>query len=150
MIPNELLARRRATASDVSRRCSDLRIDAQSDVPYLSGRNGGRCDDRTVESWEFRQTRRGEARSKHKTGQTPEGRCSDETFLDQIPAASSAWSSEVHFITGISDLANARAPPWNQSYTQSSCQFDWPPPLWYTPVSYTHLRAHETRHDLVC
>src|SRR5659263_54888 len=21
---------------------------------------------------------------------------------------------------------------------------------WYTPVSYTHLRAHETRHDLVC
>src|SRR5665648_626487 len=20
----------------------------------------------------------------------------------------------------------------------------------YTPVSYTHLRAHETRHDLVC
>ena len=22
--------------------------------------------------------------------------------------------------------------------------------LAYTPVSYTHLRAHETRHDLVC
>ena len=21
---------------------------------------------------------------------------------------------------------------------------------WYQPVSYTHLRAHETRHDLVC
>src|SRR5450759_338972 len=21
---------------------------------------------------------------------------------------------------------------------------------WVTPVSYTHLRAHETRHDLVC
>src|SRR5665648_1193824 len=21
---------------------------------------------------------------------------------------------------------------------------------WITPVSYTHLRAHETRHDLVC
>src|SRR5450759_1048899 len=24
------------------------------------------------------------------------------------------------------------------------------PPLWFYPVSYTHLRAHETRHDLVC
>src|SRR5450756_2887591 len=22
--------------------------------------------------------------------------------------------------------------------------------LWLDPVSYTHLRAHETRHDLVC
>src|SRR5665648_1010739 len=22
--------------------------------------------------------------------------------------------------------------------------------LWLQPVSYTHLRAHETRHDLVC
>src|SRR5450759_5815115 len=21
---------------------------------------------------------------------------------------------------------------------------------WHVPVSYTHLRAHETRHDLVC
>src|SRR5450759_215472 len=23
-------------------------------------------------------------------------------------------------------------------------------PVWVNPVSYTHLRAHETRHDLVC
>src|SRR5450756_1725022 len=23
-------------------------------------------------------------------------------------------------------------------------------PMAYVPVSYTHLRAHETRHDLVC
>src|SRR5450756_1609948 len=22
--------------------------------------------------------------------------------------------------------------------------------MWYAAVSYTHLRAHETRHDLVC
>src|SRR5450756_2013725 len=28
--------------------------------------------------------------------------------------------------------------------------FDRPLPLLAEPVSYTHLRAHETRHDLVC
>src|SRR5450759_4131362 len=27
---------------------------------------------------------------------------------------------------------------------------DRPSPLWAKVVSYTHLRAHETRHDLVC
>src|SRR5450759_1307883 len=25
-----------------------------------------------------------------------------------------------------------------------------PSPMWVKAVSYTHLRAHETRHDLVC
>src|SRR5450759_312339 len=28
-------------------------------------------------------------------------------------------------------------------------ELDWSAVL-HTPVSYTHLRAHETRHDLVC
>src|SRR5665648_1109274 len=27
---------------------------------------------------------------------------------------------------------------------------DHEPPVYMEPVSYTHLRAHETRHDLVC
>src|SRR5450759_2082111 len=40
--------------------------------------------------------------------------------------------------------------PWNDSLRRSIARGQWP--LWdpYGPVSYTHLRAHETRHDLVC
>src|SRR5665648_227264 len=30
---------------------------------------------------------------------------------------------------------------------EDGCEFHWGP---FSPVSYTHLRAHETRHDLVC
>src|SRR5450759_3768064 len=58
----------------------------------------------------------------------------------------------------------AQAPPGGDGHSstrKSECRTAsawWPhvacwhgrPVLWACPVSYTHLRAHETRHDLVC
>src|SRR5450756_3088412 len=32
----------------------------------------------------------------------------------------------------------------------SAMRLPWERTFIFTPVSYTHLRAHETRHDLVC
>src|SRR5665648_405463 len=41
-----------------------------------------------------------------------------------------------------------QGPEFHSRYTEILCYNL--PALHSTPVSYTHLRAHETRHDLVC
>src|SRR5450756_2000892 len=50
-----------------------------------------------------------------------------------------------------------RLPRPEQAARRVPSRVERAPALWYTspvepsgPVSYTHLRAHETRHDLVC
>src|SRR5450759_3536088 len=56
----------------------------------------------------------------------------------------------------INEVANKMILP---TWISLICRSAIPPRWWkeallhahmYTPVSYTHLRAHETRHDLVC
>src|SRR5450756_823882 len=39
-------------------------------------------------------------------------------------------------------VSSVEAANWNGNLSVTN--------LFYNPVSYTHLRAHETRHDLVC
>src|SRR5665648_1217466 len=42
-------------------------------------------------------------------------------------------------------------PPWRSASAGCSAgRPTSPSTCWCSPVSYTHLRAHETRHDLVC
>src|SRR5450756_3016403 len=43
--------------------------------------------------------------------------------------------------------ANQRARSWSRSGSCHNGENTW---ITLMPVSYTHLRAHETRHDLVC
>src|SRR5450756_3055707 len=53
------------------------------------------------------------------------------------PARRSAPGAGLGITVGHHSEQSARSSPAYRSYT-------------LTPVSYTHLRAHETRHDLVC
>src|SRR5450756_1664543 len=51
-------------------------------------------------------------------------------------------------VDGRADIARSRGSPLERQSIEGGKVFavhEWP-----APVSYTHLRAHETRHDLVC
>src|SRR5450756_1333905 len=69
----------------------------------------------------------------------------DASFLDSLAffATSPASSFLVKYYTPFlnKSLTLSRL----QQIPLSSCKISW-----NMPVSYTHLRAHETRHDLVC
>src|SRR5450756_355312 len=93
-----------------------------------------------------------------------------QNFGDDRPLGISRAILRRAFDLGVThfDLANNYGPPYGSAETNfgehlrrdfkpyrdellisSKAGYDmWPGP--YGPVSYTHLRAHETRHDLVC
>src|SRR5450759_2658007 len=68
-------------------------------------------------------------------------------FRPDLPGAWTIREHAVHFLDADA-FAHARlrlavAEPGAEVYV-------WNEEAWQEPVSYTHLRAHETRHDLVC
>src|SRR5450759_5570644 len=62
----------------------------------------------------------------------------------RVDAASSWVAWYVGHITPPAESAATHLPTPVHRWT-SAANFGW-----LSPVSYTHLRAHETRHDLVC
>src|SRR5450759_2471129 len=80
-----------------------------------------------------------------------------------VTAKLTRWATLFRVIACPSRLGNkAESSPicgFNRNHARISCIIDFhngtarcfrPLPCKWTPVSYTHLRAHETRHDLVC
>src|SRR5450756_1543718 len=63
---------------------------------------------------------------------------------------SAAWTLAPFFTEEIGAVlpsaSSTRVPAVNDSPPHDGSTSPWPVPPW--PVSYTHLRAHETRHDL--
>src|SRR5665648_1235741 len=79
------------------------------------------------------------------------------TLISPVPALSSADSLVLKLKLGAStcsinnEAVMAFSILLTDSFTRSSAASGWAIKLVnWASVSYTHLRAHETRHDLVC
>src|SRR5450756_142607 len=59
--------------------------------------------------------------------------------------AAPTWFSSFRCGIGLRQSSTMRGPTLEE---RTSCAGTVS--VWLSPVSYTHLRAHETRHDLVC
>src|SRR5450759_5488371 len=87
-------------------------------------------------------------------------RCLVQQLTQPLPctAAPSSWTATATRPTGCSGgtcISTSTIPRRSSICARcrkagSRLRFSPPTSRRFTPVSYTHLRAHETRHDLVC